>query len=582
MMSSKQVSGTEAQEMQIQGVPLNTGIAIGELLLLNRSSLTKLQEPISKNKVKHHKEKFKKAQRLLLDELDEMLAQFDADTADIIESQKHIVSDPEIEAEVFRIIENDLNSAGYAIHTTYNKYISRLRENGSSLFRQRIVDLENLSTRLVNLVSKKKKETLKFKNAIVAAPELGPMRLIEMHKSGMKGLVLRKSGITSHAALIARSLGIPCIVNAKGLPEFSGGRAILDSNEGVLILNPGKLTERGYSARLSEEIKRKKALRKAASLVSETADGSKFTLQANLEFLTEFDQIKSLNIEDIGLLRTEWLLLNGNASEEEQIRFYTKVLRSVKGSVTIRLFDVGGDKLGENSDNTEKNPFLGMRGLRLLLRNEHLLRTQLKAILKVSGKAAGRIKILIPMVSVEEELSRVTAILHEVKSELLGAGVSIDAGIPAGIMIEVPAAALMADKLARYVDFFSIGTNDLTQYTLAADRGNVQISHLYQHYHPAVWQLINITAAAARANNIPVSVCGELAGDALGACGLMGLGISELSMAPSSIPLINKELSSYTGEEFAQLGAELMTASNSEQIIEYFEKWRTKHEASHP
>ncbi len=570
MMSSK----SQSLGNVIAGISASEGIAIGKVHVLDKKKRQVVPKSIQVSHVNHHKENFKKARQLLTQELDDMLTHLDRTSAEIIESQKHIALDPEIERRVFEIIEVDFLSVDYAVYTTYCLFIEKLKESGSELFQQRIIDLEDLRDRLVDLVCDDSKSIEIKKGAIVVAKELSPTELVAMHESGIEGLVMEKGGVTSHAALIAQSLGIPCIVNAKNaISSTKDGKVILDGREGLLILKPTKEEFTFYKAKLSKLKRKRKQLLKNATEPSETKTGTSFSLSANVEFLSEAEQANLYHANGVGLLRTEGLLFSGKISESDQERFYEQLLNGVSGTLVVRLFDVGGDKAGLRHIE-EANPFLGWRGIRMLLDERVMFTTQLKALLKVAGKYPGRVKILVPMISVEEEIIEVKRTIEDVQRNLKNTGFEIDIDIPLGIMIEVPSAALIADKLARHVDFFSIGTNDLTQYTLAVDRGNERICSLYQQQHPAIWRLIKITVDAAQANNIGISVCGELAGSPLGASGLLGMGVTDLSMVPISIPKVKEELISHTDMEFRALSEQILDSSSATQVLEIFEEWR--------
>jgi phosphotransferase system enzyme I (PtsI) len=271
-------------------------------------------------------------------------------------------------------------------------------------------------------------------------------------------------------------------------------------------------------------------------------------------------------------LRTEALLYSGIAHKREadQIRFYQQILSKSKGEVTIRLFDVGGDKLNISAKN-EDNPFLGWRGIRMLLDERELLQSQIRAILKVSSKYRGRIKILVPMVTVVEEIVEVKEVFKEVEAELIKASVDFDSDVKIGIMVEVPSVALLANHFAQQVDFISIGTNDLTQYTLAVDRGNERICTLYQQYHPAILHLVKLAATAAQNHGIVCEVCGELAGDPIGTAFLLGIGINNLSMSPTHIPRIKHFLSTNFHKDFTSFAQQSLQATSAAEVREHFE-----------
>ncbi len=561
-------------ERIIQGLTAGEGIAIGKVSVLDRNKRKVVPRSISSLKVKHHKKVFAKANEQLVEELDGMLTHLDKTSAAIIEAQKQIIMDPEMKRKVFTLIEEEKLSVDYAVYSTFCTFIERLKESGSELFQQRIVDLEDLRDRLVDLVCDDQKSPSNLKGSILVTRELSPTELIAMYENGISGLVMEKGGVTSHAALIAQSLGIPCIVNAKhAIDQADSEKAILDGREGILILEPTREELAEYKARLTKLKRKRKRLLKNAKEPSQTRSGTSFKLFANLEFASEIEQVKLFNAAGVGLVRTEGLLFSDRSDEEDQEQFYREILAGVEGPVVVRLFDVGGDKLNARIPE-EKNPFLGWRGIRMLLDEEKLLKSQLRALLKVAGDHPGRIRILAPMISVEQEVAKLKSVIRQVEEELKEEKVKLDEDIPLGIMIEVPSAALIADRLGKHADFFSIGTNDLTQYTLAVDRGNERICTLYQHHHPAVWELIRITVKAAELNDIGISVCGELAGDILGACGLIGLGIRDLSMSPSYIPRVKEELIAHTDAEFEELAQLILNASTTEQIKEAFEEWR--------
>lgn len=558
----------------IEGVSANSGIAIGNVICVDSKRKKVLPKSISKSEIDTHIEYFFKGRDTLVEELSQMLNYLDANSSDIIETQKQIILDAEIENRVKKIIEEELLSSDFAIYRTFCDFIERLKESGSELFRQRIVDLENLRDRFIDVICNDEHTLNIKKGTILVTKELSPTELVSLHENGLGGLVMEKGGVTSHAALIAQSLEIPCIVSSKNATSRAiNGKAILDGREGKLILNPDKEQLEEYKKKLSKIKRTQKRLLKNISEPSITKSGTEFSLSANIEFASELASLEKYNAKNIGLVRTEGLLFSGKTSFEEQVSFYESVLAGVGGTVTFRLFDVGGDKLNSKLAE-EANPFLGWRGIRMLLDEEELLDTQLKALLTCAGKNKGRVKILLPMISVEEEIIRVRSIISSLEKKLKSNSIDLDDNIALGAMIEVPSAALNSINLAKHLDFMSIGTNDLTQYTLAVDRGNEKICSLYQQQHPSIWSLIKTTAEAAKSTNTELAVCGELAGDILGACGLIGLGITNLSMISGSIPKVKEELISHDDAEFKKLSETFLAASNTTQIKEAFEKWR--------
>lgn len=558
----------------VHGISASSGIAIGEVVYLDTKRRKVEPKSISETDIEEHLNHFKVSRDTLIAELSEMLVYLDANSSAIIETQKQILLDAEVERRVYKMVSKELFSTDYAVYKTFCDFIERLKESGSELFQQRIIDLVNLRDRFIDTICEDDNEVSIKKGTILVTKEISPTELVTYHEKGLSGLVMEKGGVTSHAALIAQSLEIPCIVSAKNATsKMATDRAILDGREGLLILDPEEELLSEYKLKLKKLRRSQKRLLKNISEPSETKSGTSFSLHANIEFKSELAQLSKYNATHIGLLRTEGLLFSNKLSFEEQTEFYETVLASVTGKVTFRLFDVGGDKLSIKLPE-EANPFLGWRGIRMLLDEKELLSEQLRALITCAGKNKGRVRILVPMISVEEEIIKLKSLIDKVKEELKNEGKEIDEEIELGIMIEVPSAALNAKNLAKHVDFMSIGTNDLTQYTLAVDRGNEKICSLYQQQHPAIWNLIKITAEAARKNEIELAVCGELAGDVLGACGLIGLGISNLSMVAGAIPKVKEELISHEDSEFKSLADSFLTTSNTTQIKEIFEDWR--------
>ncbi len=561
-----------SEEKIIHGLAGSEGIAVGPVWLIDNAKQAVSAKKIRPIQIRTHLKRFAKAKELFLEELELLSVNLDSATKEIFEAQKHIVTDVDIDARVNQLIEKDRFSVDYSIYDTFGQFIEKLKESGSELFKQRIVDLENLRDRLIELTNDKGKQYKIPKDSVLVVKEISPTDLVAYHDQGISALVMDKGGITSHAAIIAQSLNIPCVVSAKTavISAKNSEKVIVDSNEGTIIFNPNSSTLNDYKAKIKEfnRVTKENLKLKEQSV---TKDGFTFHLRANVEFIQELDQVKKSGAEGIGLLRTEALLYGGleKRSFEEQSMFYNQILNESTGVCTIRLFDVGGDKLKIKTGD-EDNPFLGWRGIRMLLDEREMLETQLMAILAVSGKYQGRIQILVPMVTDIFEIREVKAILALVQNKLDQQGVPYDNYIKLGIMVEVPSVALLASHFSKEIDFFSIGTNDLTQYALAVDRGNERICSLYQHKHPAVWQLIYQTVYAAKKNNIQLSVCGELAGDPIGAATLVGLGVNDLSMSTHSIPKIKHLLSTNTQQKFKELAQKVMNSSTLAEVNSTF------------
>ncbi len=558
----------DLNEQIIYGQASNEGIAIGPVWVIDNANLAISVKKIRSIQVRPHQKRFSTAKKLFLEEVEQLSVNLDSATKEILEAQKHIVTDVDIEAKINHLIEGERYSIEYAIHKTFGHFIERLRESNSVVFKQRIVDLENIRDRLIELSHDRGKQQKIPKGSILIVKEISPTDLVAYYDQGISALVMDKGGLTSHATIIAQSLNIPCVVSAKNA-VFVGKnseQAIVDSNKGAIIFNPKVSTLNDYKTKVKElfRVKKDRSKIKEQSL---TTDGFNFHLRANIEFVQELDQVKKSGAEGIGLLRTEALLYGSleKSSFEEQYKFYDQILEKSSGVCTIRLFDAGGDKLKVKSED-EDNPFLGWRGIRMLLDEREMLVEQLKAILSVSGKYMGRIQILVPMITNIPEIKEVKSIIIEVQNGLDKEGILYDKYVKLGIMVEVPSVALLASHFAKEVDFFSIGTNDLTQYALAVDRGNERICSLYKHTHPAVWQLIYQTVYSAKKASIQLSVCGELAADQIGAATLIGMGVNELSMSPHSIPKIKHLLSSHSEKKFRELAQKVMNSSTTEEV----------------
>lgn len=565
----------ENTETTIKARSAASGISIGPALVIKAGSHKIIPTAITESDIEAHKEKFCSARASLVQELQKMSGGLqDKSTAEIIEAQQQIIEDPEIKRSVFEIVEKKLLSVDFAVYETFSSFIEQLKESGSELFRQRIIDLEDIRDRYVSKVCDHATELKVPEGAILVASKISPTELVNYYEEGAGGLVLEKGGITSHAVIIAKSLGIPCLINADKATKVvsSNEMVILDADKGGLILDPSDEVLKEYAEKLKGAQVSVKADRAAGF---ETKDGFPFKLMANVEFEAELPRVSEMKAQGIGLLRTESLLFGKKLRKdvEDQEAFYTAMLENSEGPVTIRLFDIGGDK-NARRPYKEANPFLGWRGIRLLLDEKKLLRSQLKAILTIAGKYPDRVKLLIPMISVVEEIDQVRDEIERMQGALLSSGTPIDENLPIGIMVEVPSVALSAFHFAKKVDFLSIGSNDLTQYTLAVDRGNEKIHTLFQHYHPAVLKLIKMTVKGGEKAGVNVSVCGELAGDEIGAACLMGFGINELSMVPNSLPAIYDLLSSRNKNDFDELAEKAVDLSSSEELEQLFREWK--------
>ncbi|MFI5211888.1 MAG: phosphoenolpyruvate--protein phosphotransferase, partial [Ignavibacteria bacterium] len=408
--------------------------------------------------------------------------------------------------------------------------------SGDDYMRERVNDVEDMKNRVLRNLLKGRLVSKITENAIVIAKNLTPADTILFSNRNMLGIATDLGGINSHVAIISRSLNIPAVVAMRDVSFRINQEDILiiDGYKGLLISNPTEETIRSYERQIEKNKEFEKKLEELEKLPSETKDGKSIRLSTNLEFNNEVDYVVSHFGCDVGLYRTEHLFLEiGDfPDEEEQYKQYKFLAEHLyPGKVTIRTFDIGGDKILPDAQK-ESNPFLGWRGIRISLDKKDDFLTQLRAILRAS--TGGNVKIMFPMISGVEEVTQIIELLNEAKARLRTDKIRFDENIEIGIMIEVPSAAIVAGDLAQMVDFFSIGTNDLVQYTLAVDRDSSLVCELYEKFHPAVLRMLNIVIQGADKHNIPVTVCGEMASDPYASLLLIGLGVSELSVEAAS------------------------------------------------
>src|SRR5205809_155327 len=408
--------------------------------------------------------------------------------------------------------------------------------------------------------------------AILVAHNLTPSDTASMNRANVLGIATDLGSRTSHAAILARSLNIPAVVGLHDITAKleTGQHVLVDGSDGLLIVNPAPETIGHYAELESRRARVVAQLKELRTTRSTTRDGRHIVLSANIELPEDVEAVAANGAEGIGLYRTEFLYLNRTTlpTEDEQFETYRKVAERVRPDpLIIRTFDLGGDKLAPGTvDITDDlNPFLGWRAIRLCLENIDIFKTQLRAILRAS--AVGNIKIMFPMISGLEELQGAKAVLAECHEELRRSGVTLDEEIEVGAMIEIPSAALCANVLASEVDFFSIGTNDLIQYTLAVDRVNEKIAHLYEPTHPAILRLLKMIAEAAHAHHIWVGVCGEMAGDVALVPLLLGLGMDELSAGATSVPRVKRAVQSLAIPECRELVEETLKLNTSSEIL---------------
>lgn len=564
----------------LKGIPASAGVAIGKIKLVTHRNLEIPSGLISGDATPVHIERAKEVLNQVAGQLNELKKrQSGAEIREILEAQVQIVKDPELIKRVEFIISREKRSAEYALYTAFNEYIQILRESGQDWIKDRIVDLQSLRDKIIHQTSGSDTIRSEEKGVVLFAEELSSAEMVEYSESKIAAIVMQHGGTTSHAVIIAQSLGIPCVVGVEWRHSYLEANLIaaVDADSGEIIINPDDATLTKYRKRLEERISEGREAIALGRQSNTTSCGTPFNIRANIEFEKELQRVKEYSAEGVGLLRTETLFLrDGYFDVEQHTSFYRAVLCATnEAPVTIRLLDIGGDKLSGKIIE-EPNPNLGWRGVRMLLDERELLDSQLMAVLTVAAEFPGRVRILLPMVTDISELIAIRKSIDHMKDQLRNEGLDLSAEIPVGIMVEVPSIALQAEEAAETADFFSIGSNDLTQYVLAADRGNEKVSRYFRSAHPAVWKLIRVSYGAARKAGIPISVCGEIAGNPLLAAGLLGMGIRDLSMNPSSIPTVKKVLCKFDLSIFEELFHSLMEASDGEDSDRLINAWKRK------
>lgn len=475
---------------------------------------------------------------------DRTAAELGALKAEIFEAHLSILKDPELSAEVKRLITEEKLPASAAVRGAEKTFVDLLSQVEDELFAARIDDIRDLARRLVSHLEGRGGSsgiTLTRPSVVVSA-DLTPSQTAQLDRKLALGFVTAAGSAVSHSSILARSLGIPAVVGAASAMAHleSGVTIIVDGTDGIVIVDPEEAELAAYGQKLAAFQARRSALKRFSHLATVTRDGRRVELAANIGGTGDLVAAEENGAEGVGLFRTEFMYMDRATlpAEDEQVEVYRHVLSRMAGKpVVIRTLDVGGDKqLDCLPMPAEANPFLGVRAIRLCLANEGLFRTQLRALLRAS--TSGRLRILFPMIATIEELRSAKRILAEERSALEGAGVEVAGNLEVGVMIEIPAAAVTADILAAEVDFFSVGSNDLTQYTMAADRMNPDVAYLHRGPHPAVLRLIGMAADAAKRAGIWIGLCGELAADPLAAPLLVGAGLTELSMGAAAIPTI--------------------------------------------
>jgi len=573
----------QSTEKTISGIIGSPGICIGKAYLVDSEGVDVIKKyHISKNEIKNETTRFKNAVKNAKNELKNVIKNTPnalGEHVNILETHLLLFKDKMLYEKTIKTIESDLLNAEWALKTVVDETKRIFKNIEDEYLKSRGADIVHVADRIMlNLTGAVEINISDIrKRVILVAKDLSPAQTSQIQLDKIMGFVTDKGGTASHTSIIAKTLELPCVLGLeKATREIKNDDIIIvDGLEGIVIINPEEDTLLRYEEKKKNYEQRQAEVTRSSHLPARTKDGVTINIMGNIEFAEEVVSVKDHGGDGVGLYRTEFLYMNREyyPDEDEQFEKYKEVAELMHpGSVTIRTLDINGDKaLKYNTDQTpEQNPALGLRAVRFCLKRKDIFKSQLKAILRAS--AFGKIKILYPMISSLGEVLETKKILNECKKELSEQGVKWDKDIKTGIMIEIPSAAIIADILADEVDFFSLGTNDLVQYTLAIDRGNEEVAHLYNELNPAVLRLIKNTVDVAKEKNIEISICGEMAGTPLNLPLLLGLGIKDLSMYPHAIPGIKQMIREINIKDTEELAKEIFRQNNcedSKQLIRY-------------
>lgn len=571
----------------IHGIAVSSGIAIGHAHLLSHTSLEVLHYVLPKPLLDEEVARFAAALQATRVEFANLrnnrpahaAAEFDA----FLELQQMILEDPLLSNAPRDMILSEHCNAEWALKTQTEILVAQFEQFEDAYLRERQTDVKQVAERLLKqLVGKQGHQpppTRSNIDTILVAHDLSPADLIQFKPQQFAAFLTDVGSATSHTAIVARSLNTPCVVGLHHARELvrEDDVLILDGEQGVLIVNPDKAILAEYKLRQSElELERKK-LKRLRSAKANTLDGTVIELHANIEKPEDITEVKENGATGIGLFRSEFLFLNRDElpGEEEQFLAYRAVAEGMEGQpVTIRTFDLGADKQIKGAERVANNPALGLRAIRLCLAEPQLFRTQLRALLRATHY--GKIKILIPMLSGVAELNQTLQFLAATKQSLDDEGIPYDSAVKLGGMIEIPAAALALNVFAKKLDFLSIGTNDLIQYTLAIDRTDEDVAHLYDPLHPAVLQLLAHVIGTSNKLGVPISVCGEMAGELIYTRLLLGMGLRQFSMSSAQVPSIKQRVLTTSLSEIAPLTQKILRADDPLKIRELLDKLNTQ------
>ncbi len=564
----------------IKGIPVSPGVVVGRAFVLDETVRYVPYRTVGAEDVARQGERLTEAIEAAIEELardrDRAAAELGPEPANIFQFHIGLLNDPTLIDHIRQRIETDKVTAEYAVSDEFRKLTRRFRAMDNEVFRQKTVDVLDLDRRLLDKLMGESEDRLTqlTEPVVLVAHDVTPARAASLDRNKVTGFATDAGGRTSHASIVAAALGIPVVVGCRRVTEHveEGDQIIIDGKTGVVIVRPDEGTLKQYRQDIERIGSIRLGLKEFAKLEAVTRNGTRITLMGNIEFPHEIEAVLANGGEGVGLYRTEFLYLTSDTepTEEDHYQAYKQSIAMLKGKpLTIRTLDLGADKQIHaatfRSEEPERNPFLGLRSIRFCLQNLPLFKRQLRAILRAS--ALGPVKVMFPLISTSMELRQAKIVLNDVMEECREEGIEFDPDIAVGIMIEVPSAALMASSLAREVSFFSIGTNDLIQYTLAVDRANERVANLYSGANPAVLQLLRGVVRAGRRFEVKTSLCGELAGDVDFTMLLIGIGLRILSLVPSQIPQVKRVIRSVDIERCERLARKVGSFDSERQVL---------------
>jgi phosphotransferase system enzyme I (PtsI) len=568
---------TSKKEIVLRGINASAGICIGKAYLVDRSGVDVIARyPIAEKSIKNEVKRFKSAVQNAKSALRTVIENSprEVQKATILETQMALLSDKMLYGRTIETIEKERVNAEWALKSVVAKIRTAFQEMPDAYMRERVADITHVSDLVMrNLIGVEAQDIARIeKRVILVAHDLSPADTSQINLERVKGFITDLGGKTSHTGIIAQTLEIPAVVGLEVATQTirNDDVIIVDGSTGTVVAHPTEKTLLAYEERQANYERYKAVITRESHLKTQTTDRRPFDVLANIEFPEEVVSAINYGAAGIGLYRTEFQYLGRSVfpSESELFENYRDVVEVMAPRpVIFRTLDINGDKaIHSGAGQDEQNPALGLRAIRYCLKRPEVFRTQLRAILRAA--AFGNVRLMFPLISAYFEIQLAKRFLDEAAASLEKDGLPYQRDIPVGIMIEVPAAVVIADHLAKEVDFFSIGTNDLIQYGLAIDRGNKQVAHMYQPLDPAVIRMIKHTADVARANRIPVHMCGEMAGRPLHAPLLLGLGLNELSMNPQAIPQVKRMIRSISLAESKKMVKKILNLRTAREVFE--------------